>query len=190
MISFLTGTIIHKTKHSLVIQTAGGVGYEVFMTPLQAASHLTDREIALHTYLKVSDSDLQLFGFQTVEEKVFFSLLMTVSGVGPKTALNILSLGSIREIQSAIARGDVKYLTAVSGLGKKTAERLVVELKNKVMSQESGGNGAPSGVLGEVIDALVSMGYSRDEAKAAVTATESEGKNTGQVLREALQRLV
>ena len=84
----------------------------------------------------------------------------------------------------------MKYLTAVSGLGKKTAERLVVELKNKVMSQESGGNGAPSGVLGEVIDALVSMGYSRDEAKAAVTATESEGKNTGQVLREALQRLV
>lgn len=190
MISLLRGTIAEKNKDSLVLMTAGGVGYEVRMTLLQLAGYTVGTEVTLYTYLKITDSSHDLFGFATNGERAFFSLLMTVSGVGPKTAMNILSLGSIEQIQNAIGAGDVKYLTAVSGLGAKTAERLVVELKGKIVSgvaskHRSSGAGD---IMGEVIDALISMGYSRDEAKRTVETLDSEGKTTEEVLRLALKR--
>lgn len=189
MISFLSGTIIAKTKHSLTLLTTGGVGYEVTVTALQAAEHLVGKPLEIATYLKVSDSDLQLFGFATTDDREFFSLLLTVSGVGPKTAMNILALGSPKEIQAAIARGDLKYLTAVGGLGKKTAERLVVELKSKIQVEGGRHTAEEAGPMGEVIDVLVSMGYSKDEARVTVQALDGEGKTTEQLLREALQRI-
>ncbi|MEK7623193.1 MAG: Holliday junction branch migration protein RuvA [Patescibacteria group bacterium] len=195
MISFLRGQVREKLKHALVIETAGGVGYEVHMTAIQLGSYTTLQEVALHTYLKVSDSALDLYGFGTANEREFFTLLMTVSGVGPKTAMNILALGSIDKIQGAIGRGDVKYLTGVSGLGKKTAERLVVELKGKIENYEIGKLGASgeSDVLSEVIEALVGMGYTREQAKEAVesiaTDGNAEGQTTEQILRRTLQRI-
>jgi Holliday junction DNA helicase RuvA len=190
MISYLSGTVIAKAKQSVTLQTSGGVGYEVFLSPLQVLEQTVGQKADFYTYLKVSDSDLQLFGFATIEAKAFFTLLLTVSGVGPKTAQNILSLGSHAEIQSAIARGDVKYLTGVSGLGKKTAERLVVELKGKIGNQESGiKNQESSGMLTEVVDALVSMGYSREEARAAIETIDSTVTKTEDALRLALKAI-
>ncbi len=170
--------------------TSGGVGYQVVMQPLKVLSATIGTEVTLYTYLKVSDSALDLFGFETSSEKDFFTLLMTVSGVGPKTAMNIISLGSVEDLGGAIGRGDVKYLTAVAGLGKKTAERLVVELKGKIGGKGEGSSvQGVSGILGEVIDALESMGYSREEAKLAIEDLEVGDKSTEEVLRMALRQM-
>ncbi|HYE59935.1 MAG TPA: Holliday junction branch migration protein RuvA [Candidatus Kapabacteria bacterium] len=188
MISLLSGTIAGKAKQTVVVLTAGGVGYDVVVSPVKAMEAVVGAPISLYTYLKVSDSALELFGFATMEERSFFSLLTTVSGIGPKTAMNIMTLGSIDAIQSAIARGDVKYLTAVNGLGKKTAERLVVELKQKVGGSSQGSVGE-SGILGEVIDGLVALGYSESEARDVVQTLDTSGKTTEDVLRIALKHM-
>lgn len=188
MISYLIGKVIDKQKYHLVLMTPGGVGYEVHMTPARILEYKTGEQIELFTYMKVSDSALDLFGFKTAEDREFFSLLLSVKGVGPKTALHILSLGSVENIESAIGRGDVTYLTAVQGLGKKTAERVVVELKSKMKgSRSKGDTSAESTVMGEVIDGLVAMGYSRDEAKLVVMNLDATGMTTEKLLKEALK---
>ena len=190
MISFLTGTIASKDKNTVVLETSGGVGYAVAVSPLAAAGLETGQTVSLHTYLKVSDSAMDLYGFQTPEERSFFSLLLSVSGVGPKSAMNILSIGSIEEIESAISRGDATYLSAVQGIGKKTAERMVVELKSKVTARAVQAGGEQVGdVLKDVIDGLVAMGYSKDDARAAAMACDPADKSVEGLLKEALQNL-
>lgn len=188
MISYLIGKVIDKQKNHIVLMTPGGVGYEVNMTPTRILEYKAGEQAELFTYMKVSDSALDLFGFKTAEDREFFSLLLSVKGVGPKTALHILSLGSVENIESAIGRGDVTYLTAVQGLGKKTAERVVVELKSKMKgSRSKGDTSAESTVMGEVIDGLVAMGYSRDEAKLVVMNLDATGMTTEKLLKEALK---
>ena len=188
MISLLKGKVFSKHTDSLVIETTGGVGYEVHMTLSRVAQYTLGQEVLLYTYLKVTDSAHDLYGFESPEEKDFFELLMTVSGVGPKSAMNILSLGDMYEIQSAIARSDVKYLTGVQGMGKKTAERLVVELKNKITSTKSShGQVEDSDNLGDVIDGLMALGYSREEAKRMVQKIDTTGKTPEEILKQALK---
>mgnify|MGYP001587533357 FL=1 len=176
-----------------MILTTGGVGYEVFLSPLKLVRFTTGAPIKLLTYLKVSDSALDLYGFETGSEREFFMLLLTVSGIGPKSAMTIMSAGSINEIGDAIGRGDVKYLTAVQGMGKKTAERLVVELKTKIMDHGTRNmEQFDSGSLGEVVDALVSMGYSTDEARRTAKDLIGEmgtGVESEKLIKKALQRL-
>lgn len=165
MIGFLTGKLQEKNKDGFLILTPSGVGYSVHVSVQQLAEQEVGTEVSLYTYLKVSETDLQLFGFQSKAEKAFFELLLSVKGVGPKAALRILSLGSIEEIQSAIARGDVKYLTAVQGMGKKTAERLVVELKSKVASLGESEVSGDSESFGEAFEALVGLGYNGSDVR-------------------------
>lgn len=191
MIAFVRGTILGKAKDHLVIETAGGVGYEVKMTLLQMAKFSIGQTVGIFTYLKVSDSAMDLYGFENNEEKSFFELLLTVSGVGPKSAMNILSLGNIAHIQSAIGRGDIQYLTAVQGLGKKTAERVVVELKTKITSpleERNTYSSEESTILAEVVDGLMALGYSREEAKEKIKGIDATGKTTAQVLKMALKK--
>lgn len=188
MISFLTGTIHATSPTGIVLMTPGGVGYDVTTTRTFAASQKVGSEIALNTYLKVSEQAMQLFGFATGEERAFFELLLTVSGVGPKSAMNILALGSVSDIESAIAREDATYLSAVQGIGKKTAERMVVELKAKVTKGTKVAKGHQSGtVMAEVIDALVSMGYEKAHVKEVVKGLT--GDDTEALLRQALKQL-
>ena len=190
MISYLTGTILSKQKTSMTLLTSSGVGYEVVLTPARLAALKTKDTLSVYTYLRITDNAHTLFGFFQLEEKAFFELLLSVSGVGPKSAMNILALGSIEEIESAIARKDVKYLTSVQGMGKKTAERLVVDLQNKVTASAMKVEKGPSGkVLSEVIDALVAMGYQKNEAIAVAKQLEVGEKKTEVVLREALRLL-
>ena len=144
----------------------------------------------MYTYLKVSDQALDLYGFETIDEREFFELLMTVSGVGPKSAMHIMSLGSMMEIKAAIARGDAAQLSNVQGIGRKTAERLVVELKGKVSGQRSAVSGQPdSEMLGEVIEALVGLGYGREEARMVAQRLPAAGKTTEELLRLALREM-
>jgi len=189
MIAHLTGTIIGHTKQSIIISTQSGVGYEVFVPVHHLSNYAIDKQVSLFTYLKVSENAQELFGFQIMREREFFLLLMTVSGIGPKSALNILSLGSLDEIMDAIARGDVSYLTAVQGMGKKTAERLVVELKNKISSTASatsGGGQVEDGVLADVLEGLSAMGYSKEEARAMIQGIDAIDKDATAIIREVL----
>ncbi len=188
MISFIKGSVLSKSKQSLTVMTVGGVGYEVSLTALRLVAFAIGQEIELYTYLRVTDQSHDLYGFVTSDERQFFSLLMTVSGVGPKTAMNVLSIGSIDHIKDAIARGDVKYLTAVQGLGKKTAERLVVELKSKVGNAFNSAD-QDGGVMGEAIDALVTLGYSKEESRAIVHQIDATNCTSEQVLKQALKLL-
>lgn len=187
MISYLFGTIQHKSVTAVVLQTAGGVGYLVHMTRACVARLTVGQELSVHTYLRVTDSALELFGFHEVEEKEFFELLLSVSGIGPKSAMNVLSLGSVTDISAAIGRADATYLSAVQGIGKKTAERLCVELKTKVTIGNSQKEMVDSMALADVVDALVSMGYSKEEARTKVSALATEGKNEEDILKEALR---
>ena len=132
MIGLVAGILLEKNGAVLLVETSGGVAYEIAVTPARAAEAMLGAPLRLYTYLKVSDSAQELFGFGTTAERDFFRLLLTVSGIGPESALNILGLCSIANIQAAIARGDIAYLTSVQGMGKKTAERVVVELKAKL----------------------------------------------------------
>lgn len=190
MISYITGTIQSTSKDSIIVLTSGGIGYEVLLTAVHAMEQRIGTSIALHTYLRVTDSTHTLYGFFSTHEKDFFELLISVSGVGPKSAMNILALGSIDEISNAIARKDVKYLTAVQGMGKKTAERLVVELKNKVDAVSVASDDDVDGtVMSEVIDALVAMGYGKSDAVEIVKQLDTKDKKTEQVLKDALKLL-
>lgn len=190
MIALLKGTIENVGKDSLVVMTVSGLGYEVHVRSAQVLKCSSAQVVTLYTYLKVSDSALDLYGFETIEERHFFELLMTVSGIGPKSAMHIMSAGSLSEIQAAIARGDAADLSSVQGIGKKTAERLVVELKSKVNGQMSDvQNTGASQILSEVIEALTGLGYAREEARAAVARLESAGKTTEELLKLALQQI-
>ena len=189
MIALLKGIIHNKQKNRLVIMTNGGVGYDVFVSSVLFVECVVGRNIELLTYLKVAEQAMELYGFRDIHEKAFFELLISVKGVGPKGALNILSLGSITDIQSAISRGDVTYLTQVSGLGKRTAERLCVELKNKVGSETTDEMRGDSAIVGDVVEGLVAMGYSKDEVRDVVQGLDMKQKDAEQLLRDALKML-
>ncbi len=190
MIAYLEGRVIGSTKQSIIISTQSGVGYEVILPAYRLLELALGIEVSLFTYLKVSENAQELFGFSRIEEREFFMLLMTVSGVGPKSAMNILSLGSIEDIRDAIARGDVSYLTAIQGMGKKTAERLVVELKSKigVHAKITIRSNPAAGVLDDVIEGLISMGYTKDESRNMLQDIDGEGKNAAQILKEVLSK--
>jgi Holliday junction DNA helicase RuvA len=128
MISLLQGKIIANNQTEVVLLTAGGVGYKILVSPRAAEVCVLGNEVQLETYLVVREDALELFGFENTRERELFKHFLSVSGVGPKTALHLLALGSVEDITRAVGRGDVAYLTKVSGIGKKTAERIVVDL--------------------------------------------------------------
>ncbi len=168
--------------------TSSGVGYEINLPPFLFLELKKDAEVSLPVYLAVRENALELYGFKNLEQKDLFLKFLNVNGIGPKSALHLLSLGTVEEISSAIARGDVAYLTKVSGVGKKTAERIVVELKSK-MGEGGRVFAEESGQLGEVVDALTSMGYSKEEARETVKTLEATGKTSEELLKQAFKLL-
>lgn len=189
MISYLTGTIYNKNNQSVTILTSGGVGYEVCVTPTMYVDLQIDESVSIYTYLAVRENALDLYGFKNLAERGLFLKFLDVSGIGPKSALHLLSLGTVEEISSAISRGDSSYLSKVSGVGKKTAERIVVDLKSKMGDFSSATEDQISESLGEVIDALVSLGYSKEEARLVVKSLDTKDKTSEQLVREALKRI-
>jgi len=187
MISYITGKIIGREDQALTVLTSTGVGYEVRVTPVLFLELNKAEEVSLYTYLAVRETALELYGFKNLSERDLFMKFLNVSGVGPKSALHLLSLGSVDEISGAISRADASYLTKVSGIGKKTAERIVVDLKAKMGEVGGSGKDAVGEQLGEVIDALVSLGYTKDEARQIVRSLDSEGKTSEELLKIALK---
>jgi Holliday junction DNA helicase RuvA len=176
VIARLTGRLAAKEPGRIVVDVQG-VGYEVFI-PFSTFYQLPElgREVSLHTFTHVREDAIQLYGFSSLEEKALFEMLGGVQGIGPRLANNILSGAPVEELVPAIADGDLARLKAIPGVGKKTAERLVVELKEKVRQvpvARAAEQVVPIEVdaaLGQVVSALVNLGCSRKEALRAAEA--------------------
>ena len=165
----------------------GGVGY-LLHVPVSTLADLPDvgEAATLHTYQYVREDTLALYGFATLAEQRLFAQLLGVSGIGPKVALAILSLANPADIRAAIAAGDAAFLASVPGIGKKTAERVIIDLQDKMeMVTEEG---APRGNE-EVTEALIGLGYSRREAQEAVREAAAESSETDEMLKAALKKL-
>lgn len=195
MITYLKGKIVDKRPTRIVVDV-GGVGYEVLI-PLSSYDRLpmVDESCCILTYDHIREDNHQLFGFMTEDERVMFVLLMGISGIGPKLALSALSGMSVRDLKSAISDGDTKRLSSISGVGKKVAERMVVELRDKM------GGGDDLGALdrmvlsgGDAISrdsvmALMSLGYQQAVAckmVAVVMKDADEGMLLEDVIKKAL----
>ncbi|HWH24594.1 MAG TPA: Holliday junction branch migration protein RuvA [Candidatus Limnocylindria bacterium] len=168
MIAFVEGTVAAIGADSVVLD-AGGVGYRIFCGPAALTGLREGARVRLHTHHLVREDQQALYGFRTTEELGFFELLTTVTGVGPKVALAIVSSRPVTDLQLAIMQGDEGVLTAVSGVGRKLAARVVLELREKVAvagGAAADGSGAGS-AESEVVAALQALGYSAGEAREA-----------------------
>jgi len=188
MIGYIEGKIAVIDEATVTVVTNSGVGYDIFVGEHRAGLEEEGDKATYFTKLKPTENSLNLYGFNTKEEKTFFSLLNSVSGVGPKSAMNILTLGSMNEIKNAIDTEDKEYLKNVKGIGPKTADRILVELQEKVESQ-SVDSSSEDKKAREVIEALKSMGYSKQEAQQAVTGVETEEKSIQEILKEVLKKI-
>jgi len=184
MISQLTGKISYKGENYIIINVSG-VGYKVFVSNDTLITAKED--ISLWTHLAVRENSLDLFGFLTKEDLDFFELLISISGIGPKTALGILNVATTETLISAISTEDTSYLTKVSGIGSKNAQKIVMELKNKIQKVFQ----TPTGIKEEidVIEALKSLGYSAKQASDALKQIDKEITGTGEKVKEALKIL-
>lgn len=191
MIAFISGKIKLKAENFIILENSG-VGYKVFVSPEILNKVNLGEPLELYTYQHVREDALQLFGFNNYNELRLFEQLISVSGVGPKTALAIFNVASVGDIVSAIVSADASVLKKVSGIGAKTAERIVLELKNKVMPVFSS-DGIKSAVeLGsdaDAVEALVSLGYSVNQAREALKKVEATIKDAGQRVKAALKML-
>ena len=199
MIAHLTGPLLKKTTQSVIIE-AGGIGYEVFV-PLSTFYTLPEKDdqVSLNIYTHVREDALLLFGFQTRLEKDLFLMLISVSGIGPRLSVNILSGIGPQELLEAIASGDAIRLRAIPGVGKKTAERIALELKDRayqLVDQEKISplpalEGEDKGLVDDALSALLNLGYSPKAAKAAIEKTRSQAREMTLegFIREALKIL-
>jgi len=167
MIGKIKGTLIETGLHQGLIETSGGVSYLVFLTPSLLGRFPVGSPLEVYTYLQVRDDAMVLFGFEDKDQESFFTLLLTVPGVGPKTAFNVISHTQFRELLNAVRTNDVEYFTHVPGLGKKTAMKIILELSQKIKSEFKFDAGSVSEDDKTVIDALVSLGYQVKEAREA-----------------------
>ena len=187
MIGSIRGKITLKTEKFLVVET-GGVGYKIFVSPDTLSKIKQGGETSLFVHTSVREDALDLFGFLSRTEQEFFEMLLSVSGIGPRSALAILGIASIETLRRAISTGDVSYLTKVSGIGKKTAEKIVVELRDKIAEltdSEKGGGSLSSDV--DALEALKALGYSQNEARDALK--KADGENTNSKIKSALKIL-
>lgn len=189
MITQLSGNITFTGNNYVVLDVAG-VGYKVHVSldTLRALTKERQHAVSLWTHLAVRETSLDLYGFLEQPELEFFEMLITISGIGPKSALGILSVAPIDTIKHAIASGDTSYLTKVSGIGKKNAEKIVVELRDKL-----GGTHAIAGTMlkedADVIAVLQSIGYSVKEARDALKGISKDTVGTSEKIKEALKQL-
>ena len=201
MISYIRGELADVREDQVVIDV-GGVGYGIFMCGSDIARlPSTGQEVKINTYLHVKEDVMQLFGFLTRDGLEVFRLIIGVSGIGPKGGLNILNQMTPNDLRFAVLAGDVKAISKAQGIGKKTAEKLILELKDKLELTEAGGN-EPEGktllqksagtgeIQGEAVEALVALGYGSTEAFQAVRSVEIDGDSTvEEVLKKALRQM-
>ena len=190
MIACLSGTVRHKGLNALVVDVSG-VGYKVLVTTETALEVAPSSPIFLWTHLVVRETSLELFGFLDKETLDTFELLITISGIGPKSALSILNVATPSMLRQAVASGDTTYLTRVSGIGKKNAEKIVLELKDKlkITKEDASTSSAQVRAEGDALEALVSLGYNERDAREALKRVPKETKGAGERVKAALKVL-
>jgi Holliday junction DNA helicase RuvA len=189
MISCVEGKVIFKGERFIVVET-GGLGYRVFVGPEVLRKAKKEEEIKLWTHLYLREEAMELYGFLEYAELEFFEALIRISGVGPKSALGVLSVAPLDTLKKAIATGEISYLTKVSGIGKKIAEKIILELRDKL--GKIGFGVEESIVLKEeedVLRALLSLGYSYPEAREALKQLPAEVSGSQERLKQALKIL-
>ena len=200
MIGFIRGVLAEKGSGYIIVDV-NGVGYEIFV-PANSHAYLSAEgsEVMVYTTMMVREDDVSLYGFMRRGELDAFKKLITVSGVGAKAAISILSSFTMEQLQQAIVFEDAKTLTKASGIGKKTAERIVLELKDKFSVEgvkaddmaSSEGTELTHGVQdarGEAVDALIALGYTRAEASAAMTGVKDKDLTAEEYIKQALRNL-
>ncbi len=186
MIGFIKGKVEHKGSGYLIVETMG-VGYKVFVGPgILMRVHAGD-SVSFVIYTHVREDQITLYGFDTLPEKEFFELLLTVSGVGPKSAVGIMSLASLDMIKSAIGSGDASVFTKVSGIGRKTAERVIIELKDKMKDIEGAIPVAKE--HSDALDAMMGLGYTHQEAREALKSLPANVTDLQEKIKLALKNL-
>lgn len=178
-------------KDNYVIIDVGGLGYKVYLTSYTLGKIAGNEEVELFTYTHVREDILALYGFLSQNELEMFELLISISGIGPKAALGILTIASVDAIRMAVLNEDTSVLTKVSGVGKKTAERVILELKSKIAKLPAGSSVGEEKVSSdnEVLEALLGMGYSSFEAREAVKNLPKESKDLSEKIRLALRSM-
>lgn len=187
MIAHITGTILDINERFVIVET-NSIGYKVFVSADTLASLHVGAQASLFTYLAVREDAMDLYGFISADQQFFFEMLLSVSGIGPKSALSILSITSIDTLKKAIATGDISYLTKVSGIGRKTAEKIVIELRDKLAAHK---DDAGTNLSGEhdALEALKSIGYSQNEARDALKDIDPSITDTNARIKAALKVL-
>ena len=201
MIRYLKGEYLYYESGAIVLLTDSGIGFRVNVS--DTSSLLTAREgdeLSVYTYMQVKEDGMALYGFADTESLALFEQLITVKGVGPKAGLAIMSLGSPNQIKGVIAGGDASSIAMAPGIGKKTAERVILELKDKVSAlpfegSDIAGGIAPaaipgSGERGEAVVALTTLGYSKKEAESAVASVTDEGLSAEEYVKKSLKFLL
>ncbi len=195
MYDYISGKIAHRDKNYLVVDT-GGMGFKIFADNYTLNNVKTGEDATIYTYLKVAEAEFTLYGFHRKEQRNMFEKLISVSGVGPKVAVAILSGMRVDDVAAAVISSDYKAFTNVPGIGQKTAQRLVLELKEKVDFSEAVGQEGEalpiSGVSDAAADAcaaLAGLGYSRQEALAAVASVKALGDTAEELVGLALKRI-
>ncbi|MFA6273733.1 MAG: Holliday junction branch migration protein RuvA [Candidatus Paceibacterota bacterium] len=185
MIGSIRGKIILKTEKFLIVET-GGIGYKISISPnaLEKTKKLGD-EVFLWIHSHIREDAFDLYGFLDQKELEFFEMLISVSGIGPKGALTILSIASIETLRKAIGTSDTSYLTKISGIGRKTAEKIVIELRDKMGEEKS--DGSLESEM-DALEALKSLGYSQNQAREALKKVSAE-LDINEKIREALKIL-
>jgi len=189
VIAHLRGRLISKHPGQIVVET-GGVGYELTISiPTFSDLPAAGAEVALQVHTHVREDALALFGFLRLEEKRLFERLIAVSGIGPKLAITILSGMPTEAMIAAIRGNDVAQLTRIPGIGRKTAERMILELRDKLEAFAPSVAATPAGVIEEdVVSALVNLGYQRGIAEKAVAASKNGAESFDVLFRNALAR--
>ena len=192
MIGYIKGKVLASEAGTILLEN-GGIGYELVCSGALFAKLVTDKQGEAYTYLQVREDGLTLFGFVSPEEKNMFLKLITVSGVGPKMGIAVLSAMNINDIAVAIATSDLKMLSSVKGLGKKTAERIILELREKVSAEAvlpAKEGGKPVAAVSEklsdreedAIVGLMSLGYTRSESVRAVKGAIEKGADSMEMI--------
>lgn len=185
---YIAGTVILKENDMLLVKT-GGIGYKIRTTKETARAATLNKEVALFTHLAVREDAMELYGFKTKDELNFFEKLVSVSGIGPKSALAILNLAPVSKLVNAIASSDAHYLTKVSGIGKKSAAKIILELKDTVSAGISVIDEQELAGEKDALLALQSLGYGMNEAREALLKVKRKDGTVESAIKEALKLL-
>jgi Holliday junction DNA helicase RuvA len=189
MLYSVEGKLTMKSDRFVVVET-GGLGLKLFMCGKSvAALPAQGAHVKIFSYLNVKEDGMDLYGFNSEEERFYFELLISVSGVGPKSALSILDVASIDELSAAIKEDRPDLLTRASGIGQKTAERIIIELRTKVQSAQSGLMVEKMETDADLLEALSSLGYRREEARLALRKVDASVTGIEARLKESLKIL-